>query len=924
MNRRKSRGTATVAAGVRVGLARGSVHVGMGLAAGLSLLLIGPAHAADEVSAADNAQTAPSPAETSVSEVVVTGTRLRHAGPVGSTLIDLDQTQIQQSGANSISDALRTLPQVDNLGVTEGTRGGTGGAGNIVYGNSINLRGLSPFATLTLLNGHRVPPSGTTGATVDPDSFPSLLIQRVDVVADGASATYGSDAVAGVVNLIMRRNVEGFEAQARYGGANHYEENRLGAALGHSWESPLGTGQISIGFEQNYHSSLNGQNRSYFQSDQRSSGGANYASLQCNPGTISIGNTNYAIPKGGVTPATASSLVPGTANYCDPAKYQDILPRVRHDNAAFTFDQQLGDRVSVFADGTYAKRTFTFRSAAPAGPLQVPSSNAFFVAPPGTNPTAETVNYSFANDLGPYSYDVGSSISVQGTLGLKVQLGHDWVFQVDGTAGRDNDHVYDPPNAQVNGNLGAALASGDPAKALNVYGGNNSPSVIQNIFSGIFYGPGFSREQVIEGQVDGPLLTLPGGAMRLALGGQWRHDELLYGINSGAPPQELVLRERLHRHSNSAFAELLVPIVGDGNALPGIRHLDLDIAGRYEDYSDFGSTSHPKIGLNWSPVENVQVHASYGTSFRAPLLSELVGPLRGTFVQTYSDPLAPGGTSVGYTLGGGNTALKPETATTYSFGVDVEPIEHAKISLTYYNINYRNQIASYLSDLTILQQANQLGSLITRCPSAACSALVQQYVTGPNALPLFGPPLANPSVFVNGAEQNLGRTKTQGLDFVGNYSFHTPLPGLWSVGVSGNVTTQYDVQYTPGGAFFDALNTIGYPMRLRMRGNLGWSLGPWATTLFVNYANGYTNNEITPSQSVKSFTTADVDAAYDFGQAFPGTWTRDLTLTVHVNNIGNSTPPYVNVPIGNSGGGFDPGAASPIGRLISVAIGKKF
>jgi iron complex outermembrane recepter protein len=893
------------------------------VAAGATLLLAGHVRAADQPSS-DNSNSPQGQAEASVSEVVVTGTRLRHSGPVGSTLIDLDQTQIQQSGANSVADALRTLPQVDNLGVTEGTRAGTGGAGNIVYGNSINLRGLSPFATLTLLDGHRVPPSGTTGATVDPDSFPSILIQRVDVVADGASATYGSDAIAGVVNLIMRRNVEGFEAQARYGSANHYEENRLAAAFGHGWQIGLGSGQISIGLEQSYHSHLNGQNRAFFQSNQTGEGGANYSSLQCNPGTIVVGNTTYAIPKGGVTPATASSLVPGTANYCDPAKYQDILPRVRHDTAALTFDQQLGDRVSLYGDATYAKRTFLFKSPVSSGPLQVPASNAFFVAPPGTSPTVETVNYNFGNDLGPYSNDIGSSINVQGTLGLKVDLGHDWVFQMDGTAGRDSDYVYDPPNALVNPHLAAALASSDPTHALNVYGGSNSPSVIQNIFDGVFYAPGFSREQVAEGQVDGPLLTLPGGALRLAVGGQWRHDELLYGLNSGAPGEQLVIRNSLHRHSDSAFAELLVPIVGDGNSVPGIHRLELDIAGRYESYSDFGSTSHPKIGVNWSPVDNVQVHASYGTSFRAPLLSELVGPLHGTFVQTYSDPLAPGGTSVGYTLGGGNTGLKPETATTYSFGVDFEPVEHAKLSFTYYNINYRNQIASYLSDLTILQQANQLGSLITRCPSAACTALVDQYVTGPNALPLFGPPLANPSVFVNGEEQNLGRTKTQGLDFVGNYSFQAPVPGLWTVGLSANLTTQYDVQFTPGGAFFDTLNTIGYPMRLRMRANLGWALGPWTTTLFVNYVNGYTNNEITPSQSVSSFTTADVDATYDVGQAFQGSWSKDLSLTLHVNNIGNSMPPYVNVPIGNSGGGYDPSAASPIGRLISVAIGKKF
>ena len=853
-------------------------------------------------------------------EVVVTGTLIRNTAPVGSTVIALDQSQLLQTGSLSVSDALRTLPQVTNLGVTDGSRSGTGGAGNIVYGNSINLRGLSPFATLTLVDGHRVAPSGTTGSTVDPNSFPSLMLQRVDVVADGASATYGSDAIAGVVNLILRRNVEGVEVQGQYGFANGYEAHREGLVAGHRWSS----GQFTIGLEQSYHSDLNGQDRRFFESNQTDLGGSNYASLQCSPGTIQVGNTTYAIPKGGVTAATAASLIAGTANHCDPAKYQDILPRVRQQNVAFTVDQRLGDWLSLFGDGTYAKRTWLFEGGPQTGPVVVPSSNAYFVAPPGTNPASETVNYSFQNDEGLHTNDVGSSINMQATLGLRADVGHGWEAQVDGTAGRDSDYVYSPPNALVQGALGAALASGNPATALNVYGGRNPASVIAPIFGGQFYGPGFAREQILETQADGPLFTLPGGPVRLAVGGQWRHDELLYGVNSGAPGQQLVIRERLNRHSDSAFAELLVPVFGEGNALPGVRSLDVDIAGRYEKYSDFGSTSHPKIGVNWSPAEGWMLHGSYGTSFRAPLLSELVGPLRGVFVQNYSDPLAASGTSVGYTLGGGNLALKPETATTYSAGVDWQPTPQSKVSLTYYNIAYKNQISSYLSDLTILQQANQLGSLITRCPSAACTALVNQYVAGPAALPLFGPPLANPSAFVNGLEQNLGSTKTQGLDFAAGFNFSTPLPGQWSADLSANLTTQYDVQYVPGGAYFDVLNTIGNPLRLRLRGDVGWADGPVTTKLFVNYINSYTNTEITPSQSVSAFVTLDLDASYDLGKSVDAGWARDLTFRFHIDNVFNVTPPYVNIPIGNGGGGFDAGAASPLGRVITLGIGKKF
>ena len=888
------------------------------VAAGASALLASASATADNPPATDASQ---GPSAEPLQEVVVTGTLIRNAAPVGSPLIEVDQQQLQQTGSISLSDALRTLPQVDNLGVSDASRSGTGGAGNIVYGNSINLRGLSPFATLTLLDGHRVPPSGTSGATVDPDAFPSLMLQRVDIVADGASATYGSDAIAGVVNLILRRNIEGVDVDGRYGFANGYEENREGIVAGHNW----GSGQLSVGFEQNYHSDLNGEDRRFFESNQTADGGTNYDTQQCNPGTIQIGSTTYAIPRGGVTPATAASLIPGTANLCDPAKNSDILPRVRHENAAFTLDQKLGDWVSLFGDGSYSKRTFQFLGSAPVGPLQVPASNAYFVAPPGTTPTTETVNYSFANDLGPYSRDYGASTNFQGTLGLKINLTHDWLLTVDGTAGRDRDFVYDPPNSLVNGNLAAALASGNPATALNVYGGANPASVINPIFSGIFYGPGFAREQVLEAQADGGVLALPGGEARLAVGGQWRHDELEYGLVSGPTGEQLVIDEHLSRHSDSAFAELLVPIFGSGNAVPGIQRLDLDIAGRFEHYSDFGSTSHPKIGINWTPTEGVTVHASYGTSFRAPLLSELVGPLRGVFVQTYSDPLAPAGTSVGYTLGGGNLALQPETATTFSAGIDLMPTDQSKVSLTYYNINYKNQIASYLSDLTILQQSSQLGGLVTRCPSAACTSLVNQYTTGPGALPILGPPLANPSVFVNGLEENLGATKTQGLDLVGSYALPmAPLPGRWSADLSANVTTQYDVKFTPTGVYFNELNKIGYPLRLRLRGDVGWEIGPLTTKLFVNYVNGYTNNETTPAQSVSSYVTEDLDVVFNTDQVLPSAFAKDLTFTFHVTDIGNVTPPYVNVPIGNGGGGYDPNSASPLGRFISVGFGKKF
>ena len=894
----------------------------------LATLLFAGSAGAQTASSSTDAKAAGA-ADEGLAEIVVTGSLIRtpSSAAVGSAVIAVDQKDLQQTGANNVSEMLRDIPQISGLGVSESSRSGTGGSTNITYANSINIRGLSPFATLTLLDGHRTPPGGTSGSTVDPDSFPSIMLQRVDVVADSASATYGSDAIAGVANLILRRNFEGVEASARYGWADDYNERKLGIVAGHHWDG----GQFTIGYENTYNSNLNGEDRSFFESNQTNRGGGNYSSLQCNPGNIVIGGVTYAIPAGGVTPATAGSLVPNTLNRCDPAKAADLLPQVERNTVALTADQNITDHFSLFGDAAYARRTYTLALQQALGPVQVPTTNAYFVQPPGTvltpcspapgAPNCETVDYGFNKDFGNNAYNIGWSEYFEGTAGFKLDLTHDWRLTVDGTAGKDHERGTNPTHALNNGTLGAALASSDPATALNVFGGTSAPGVVANVLNSAFVAPGDTSEQVMEAKADGPVFKLPGGDMRMAVGTSWQHDELAYGFSSGPgiTPQNI---QNLGRHSTSAFAELLVPIFGADNARPGLQRLDLDIAGRYEKYSDFGSTSHPKIGMAWEPIKEVTVHASYGTSFRAPLLSELVGPLRGVFVQTYADPQSNTGTSTGYTLGGGNLGLRPETATTYSFGVDYAPTENIKASLTYFNIDYKNQIASYLADLTILQQTAQLGSLVTRCPSTACTALIAENV---GTLPVFGPILANPSVFVNGEEQNLGRTKTSGFDFQGNYVIPTASAGAFSVGISGELFTKYDVQFVPGGATFDELNTIGFPLKLRMRGSVGWEFGPMDVIGFINFSNSYTNTQVTPNEGISPYTTFDLDVAYNLGKTVDSYLTRNLVFTVHVNNLFDRDPPYVNIPISvNGGGGFDPQTTNPIGRLVSVQVSKKF
>ena len=862
-----------------------------------------------------------------VSEVVVTGTHIHGAPPVGSSLIEVGRQQIELTGATTTMEVLRLQPMIFNLGITDTQRNGTGGAANITYGSSINLRGLSPFATLTLVDGHRAVPAGTVGATVDPNSIPTVMLERVDIVADGASATYGSDAIAGVVNLVLRRNYEGVEATARAGWGDHYDEHQFDLLLGHRWA----TGQFTIGFEEAYHSALNGQYRDFYSSDLRSRGGADFRPITCSPGTVSLNGVNYAIPAGGVTPATASALVANTQNYCDPLRNQDLLPAQQRYSAAATFNQSITDWLSVFGDANYSYRRYHREVPLASGPLTVTSANPYFVAPLGTGATSETVDYWFGNQgLGNTWTDHGYSRTYQLTLGLDIKLPHDWQWETTGQFGRDDDRDTEISISASSPQVAAALASTNPATALNLFGAN-STGLLQSLENNVFIAPGTTKQYVIESNLNGALFSLPGGAVRAALGFQWEKHTLVDGLIAGTTQSfgpAFGGLQHLGRTDHAFYGELLVPIVGPGNAIPGvIERLDVDAGVRYTDYDVVGSTTNPKVGVNWTVNNDLKLHGSWGTSFRAPELSELVGPLTAVFFQQYA---TPGGPVFGYTLAGGNLGLKPETATTWSLGGDWTPAfaPGFKATLNYFNIDYRNQVSSYLSNLNILENPGTYGALITNCPSAACTALIDKYVlgTGPGAAPepVFGPIITNPAVFVDGRNLNLANTKTDGLDFELDYRFPTASAGTFDLGVSGTYFFSFKESLIPGAPALEEVNHIDFPLRFKLRGQVLWQKGPFTAAAFVNYANGYLNDLSTPVQHVGGYATVDLHLQYAL-DGIGWSLARGVQIGLDVTNLFDTDPPFVNIiPNGNGGGGFDPSVANPIGRIVAVTLRKRF
>lgn len=848
-------------------------------------------------------------------DVVVTGSRIRGSAPVGSTVIAIDRKAIESSGAVTTDRLIKEIPQVFDLGTSENSRGQSGGNSNITFGNAINIRGIGPYATLTILDGHRVV---NNSRSVDPSIIPSLGLERVEVVADGASAVYGSDAIAGVVNLIPRRNLDGVETIARIGQADDFHESQVGIAAGKTGD----WGQVMVAYEHVFRSNLSGDDRGFFTSDQRAFGGRDFRTSQCNPGTLVVGGVNYAVPAGGVTAANAAQLVPGTTNRCEGFSGQDLFPQTKYDSVNGTVTVHITDWLDAFGDGYFSNRRFRRYNGFTGATVSVPATNAFFVRPPGTT-GAETVQIRLDNL--PNNVSFGQTRSWQGAGGLRARFGG-WEVQGQVIYGRNND-TSNTPNGINTPALNAALASSNPLTAFDPYGlGRTSAAVLTAINDQVFNAPTLNRFTGAEATVNGTLFDLPGGGVKLAAGYERQELEVALGIQRGAPTTPLTFRN-FSRKVDSGYAELLVPLFGPGNETGGLRRLEISAAVRYDKYSDVGDTTNPKFGANWSPFRGLTVRGSYGTSFRAPLFSQIYGNSSNIFVQPYADPTLGGAIVQGAALSGGNLALKPEEATTWSAGVDWDPVPNARLSLTYFNVRYTGQIDSYLGDLAILSREDQFNGTGVILRGAAAAARVQQLLASGITVARGVLP-ASPTLFIDGRTQNLGRSYTSGIDAVATYTIATQSAGTFTLNANATYLTRYDSSITPNGVLVDRRNTVFNPLKFKGRASLYWSRDDVNTRLTVNHVNGYDNNTLPNNavQKVDSYTTVDLGVTFNVGDPQSrGLLDGGFSFSIDALNLLDKDPPFLDfAPTVNGSGGYDATAANPVGREIAVTVRKRF
>lgn len=855
-------------------------------------------------------ETANSSGENSVSsnEIVVTGTNIKGQNPVGSHVTSVARSEIQRSGYANVQDYLRTLPQNFGGGVSEDTRTDAASS-NFSLASAINLRGLGPDATLVLVNGRRQPTGGFSGSFVDVSSIPVSALERVEILPDGASAVYGSDAVGGVINFVLRKDFEGAETSAQIGSlSGDATQYQLSQTFGRAW----GTGHFLLGYQFYQRDNLARTDRPYSRSDDlRPFGGTDFRTIYSNPGNILSPLTfapAYAIPANqDGTQLTPADLLPGQINLNDSGRGTDLLPRQIVHSAYFDYSQQLNGDIEVFADGRFGRRSMRTRAPAITTTLTVPASNPFFVDPFGGSQFLY-VTYSFLNDLGPVTTNSTTDTYV-GTLGANARLGSDWRLTAFGSYGREKTELANSNEIDFVA-LANALADPNPLTAFNPFsdGGNTNPATLDAI-RGSRTNNGLAQTTTANATLTGSLFDLPSGPVRVALGAEYRRESIVASQTaSGAPPTSA----SSDRDIEAIFGEASIPIVTDGPRLA--RSLRFSAAARYEHYSDFGDTFNPRLGAEWKPFEDLTLRGSWGHSFKAPRLVDLLdSPAASTsnlaLIYPVADPSSFTGISNVLIRLGGNPDLRPEKATTWTLGAVLRR-SNFRLSADYYNINYRDRIAAGGppgNPFGVLTQEPIYSSLINRNPTRA---EVDAICASPQFI--FGDCTTLPAAIADLRLRNIASVRTSGIDIAADAQFET---GFGRLGATASATYVFDFKTseTPSSPTVDLVNTLNNVPSFRARGTGTWSDDHTTLYATLNYTGPYRDNRGTVAHDVSSWLTVDAGVEFQIGDP-----RHAFRFGVSAVNLFDRRPPFADV----QSFGYDPANADPYGRIMSVRISK--
>jgi iron complex outermembrane recepter protein len=881
-------------------------------------------------------------------EIVVTGTLIRGKPPVGSNVIGVGEEKIESTASATSNDLLATIPQVTNY-FNRVPVSDLAIATNQIQISRPNLRNISPnngasSATLILVDGHRIATAGIKQASVDPDVIPAGAIERVEVVTEGGSSTYGADAVAGVINFITKHRVDGIDFNAHYGFADHYWQADASITAGKDWGS--GSAYISYTFTKN--DALFGRDRDFIR-------GLNYTSQPYAPlgrtcvhpnlavNTVipavgfTLASTNFALPGGG----------PGSFNPCDTTDNSSIVPEAKRHGVIAGLFQNLDDKTTLDARAYWSRRK-TLSTSELGGVVTIGPNNPFnagnlppglVLGPVGCVPIAPgvclplvnqaAVSFSFAPALGIESQHSGTDIQEWGAnVELKHELTDNWqVRQLFNYSHTNSSFFLTGVNST---RLNAAGSSSNPATAINPYNiSATNPALIADLIDNEIAGEAKDDLLNLRTILEGKLLTLPGGDVRLAVGYEYMHDDFYQRYQSDIRIGTLdnfpfaPYRRQVH----SLFGELQIPIFGPGNATGGLDSFVISASGRYDHYSDFGGTFNPKLGATYHPVRWLGIRGNWGTSFTAPTPLDQLGSLQNQissfpFVAFQKPGEQPAGGSYTVAVQGSLPGLKPQTANTWSVGFDADPpfVRGFHATLSYYHVKFQDILATPTPNNGIF--INFPNNVVTN-PAGLSPAQLRDFATlAPNGSSVVEPLIASGTPVYEAVDfrvGNFGILEVSGLDFGINYRHKTGFGGF-DLSVNGNYQLKRESQASPTSAVVDVLATEN--PKLLLQTIAGIDIGHFRAEATWNHTSGYAilpTNSVPVQTHVDAFDTVDLFFRYDLHAE--SSLLKDLSLTLNVKNVFDADPPVLlrNNPNEN---GFANGFT--FGRMFIFGVSKKF
>lgn len=886
---------------------------------------------------AASAQTADAPggkAADAVEAVTVTGTLLKDTAPIGTHLVGFSTEEIKATGAVTTNQVLSNIPQVNSLFNTAPVTA-TGGVGHDTQPKPIlrNLNSAGGAATLVMVDSHNLVGDGVLQTTPDPTSIPAMVLERVDVMLDGGSAIYGSNAIAGIINLITRKDFEGVQAQVQGGTttAGDYDSLELGAMAGHNW----GSGGAYIAYEYRYNSYQYAADRSYPRQNLIPLGGTtDQRSTFCDLPNITVGSSTYHQTTTAVanTPGALQAAIAPGVNKCDTTFLGSTpFPEDSQHSVFASFHQDITDNITFSLTANYALHNTSGLIYALGGSGTITRANPYF-QPIGTE-TSQTVALSLEPVFGRHVANTDQLEKYYVAPALNIRLGGDWDVDLLGNYGRSRVYQLSP---SLNGvQLNADLQTSDSNFAIDPYNlALSNQGALQQLQN--FGSTDTAVQQLAQARViaNGSLFSLPGGAVKLGVGAQYDYESLAASNVNGplgqrggtAVPGGLVVQADVSRRVESVFGEVNIPIIGSANELAFVHSLTLDLSGRYDHYSDVGETANPKIGLTYEPIAGLKIRGNMGTSFNAPSMADKQGATD-TRVLLQSPPgnpapgvpVPPG--NVGFLIAGGSPDLTSQRAHTWSYGFDYAPtiwgLDGLDISMTHWHVSIFDLIAQAPYRTTQLFTIPAYSAYYILHPTlqqlnAATAGIVQAgfpgypgYYDGTLATGVYS--------LIDARRHNLGSVFDEGLDFGVTYAWSTDW-GSAEFGVNGSDYTRSDTQPYANGPITDQLSANTSPYNFSA--HVGGTAGPWTARITWNYSAGFTSTTTGAQTRIGAFDPVNLFVSYDLSDVWK--YFGGATIGVNIDNLFNIDPPFANNTTGGTANG------STLGRFLQVSLVKKF